>query len=388
MVYSKNSNRQNVVDQQTSVAIQKLVEQETPLDFSRQSLRSALKAQLPPFVDAPTGAQTQKSKTEIYQGSFIKYAKEIFNKDYYTKELSQDGTILIQFLELSKEMNVKLDIFYVCMRLFYNKIKECELIDDNVIVYILENMPPLIDNYFDDKPRVFDLTFIKKHIESMILSQLTDHITEFIGKPDIFVSELSNKMAKFFKDQQGHLDKVEKRKDLQERLRNMYVRFFEVAIGKTIWNIKHPEGIWKSFIGIANGLQILAQYNIISHMDDLDDLFWSLTRRFCFFLDLVGASLPVSFYQEVEADLANGVVFFLEYQEQDQGIRTKKDALLTALASSKVKSIAFEQQGILSTPLNASRAPGVQKSGEIKTFPAQTSVSFIKTTSASLKKRA
>jgi hypothetical protein len=88
----------------------------------------------------------------------------------------------------------------------------------------------------------------------------------------------------------------------------------------------------------------------------------------------VGASLPVSFYQEIEADLANGVVFFLEYQEQDQGIRTKKEAIISALTSSKVKSIALEQEGILSASLNGLRSPKEHKRSEIKTFPAKTTI--------------
>ena len=111
------------------------------------------------------------------------------------------------------------------------------------------------------------------------------------------------------------------------------------------------QGIWESVLRIANGLQLLGVHGILDHMDDLDDLLWSLVHRFSFFLDLAGSSLPVSFYEEIESDLAAKVVFFLEAQEQDETIKTKKTILLEALIKAKAKAIAFEQKGIFTDQL-------------------------------------
>jgi hypothetical protein len=83
----------------------------------------------------------------------------------------------------------------------------------------------------------------------------------------------------------------------------------------------------------------LAQYRIIDHMDDLDDLLWTLVHRFIFYIDLVGAELPVEFYERIEQDLVNRSVFFLEAKEQDDGITSKKQALIEALLKGKARAI-------------------------------------------------
>jgi hypothetical protein len=136
--------------------------------------------------------------------------------------------------------------------------------------------------------------------------------------------------------------------EIKERLRQLIIRFFEIALGKTVWNIKAPEGVWQSFLTIANNLQLLAVHGIINHMDDLDDLLWSLTHRFCFFLDFAGSGLPVSLFNEIEGDLKSCVVFFLEAKEQDDGIKSKKETLAELVLHGKTKAIAFEKAGIIS----------------------------------------
>ena len=126
----------------------------------------------------------------------------------------------------------------------------------------------------------------------------------------------------------------------------MIIRFFETTLSKIIWNPNMYEGIWQSVLSIANGLQNLGLRGILDHMDDLDDLHWSLTYRFCFFLDLAGSHLPLEFFDEVENDLDSNVVFFLEMQEQDEGIKTKKEFITDALLKAKTKALAFERHGI------------------------------------------
>jgi hypothetical protein len=82
-------------------------------------------------------------------------------------------------------------------------------------------------------------------------------------------------------------------------------------------------------------------------MDDLDDILWSLMHRFCYFLELTGSVLPLEFYGEIEHDLTNNLVFFLETKEQDEGIITKKETLAQALLQAKTKAYAYEKMGLL-----------------------------------------
>jgi len=298
--------------------------------------------------------QVQESRTVIFQKSFLKYVKEVYNSRNYANVLSQDASHIVQFLELSNELNLGTDLVYVCLRLFYNKIKACELVDDTMLAQVLSTMPQLLERHFVENQRhdhFSDLTFLQKHFEGILLGRFTQHLSEFQQKPDTFMSSLATELAQFVKQQAEQIKKQQQSTEKKERLRSIVIRFFDTTLSKAIWNPKAPEGIWKSFTGIANGLQLLGNHAVLDQMDDLDDLLWTLNHRFCFFLDLTGTSLPTSFYEEVEQDLANRSIFFLEYKEQDEGIMSKKDHLLEALLQGKAKALAYEKKGYLSMPV-------------------------------------
>jgi len=331
-----------------------ILKKETPLDFSKRSLKETLTGHSPDArVIYKHSTNDGKSRTEAYQESFIKHAKDMYNKNYYTTKLSQDGSYIIQFLELSNEMNLCCENLYVCMRLFYNKIKACELIDDTVIQQLLNNMPKLLDRYFDHDYKLleFDLMFIKKNIENMMLTRFTSELPSFMNNPDVFISDLATGISSLYEKQLELKNKDIKNAQKRERLRQIIFRFLDTGLNKTIWNPESYESIWDSFTRIAHGLQVMAHHEVINHSDDLDDLFWTHVHRFCFFLDLTGARLPLSFYEQVENDLNTGVVYFLEAPEQDEGIKSKKETLIEALAQAKTKAFAYENQGIIPTDM-------------------------------------
>jgi hypothetical protein len=333
------------------VDLDEVLDESTPSQFASRNLKDFFTRN---DFNLQNRKQVAESKTSAFHKSFINYIKEVYNKRNYVQALAQDGSHIIQFLDLSNEMNLEADTVYVCLRLFYNKIKACELIDDTVLLQLLERMPTLLERYFtieETSQYAFDLAFIKKNLENQLLIKFTDHITEFDNAPDTFLATLAEELAKYYQQEIDQIKKQQQQDEIRERLRHTVIKFFETALSKCIWAPQVYESIWKSFLGIANGLQLLGTHGIINHMDDLDDLFWSLVHRFAFFLDLTGSSLPVSFYEEAEHDIHNNAVFFLEYKEQDEGITSKKETLAEAFLQAKARAIAYEKKGIISMPL-------------------------------------
>jgi hypothetical protein len=324
---------------------------ETPTQFAAHNFKSFFEKN---NVMPSESQQVIESKTHAFQQSFLKYIKEVYNHRSYAERLSQDASHIVQFFEICNEMNLATDLAYIGIRLFYNKIKACELIDDTVILQVLDKMPALLDRYFKtnaESSTMRDITFIQKQTETLILTQFTDHLSEFKQHPDTFITQLSKEIATYFNNEYRNITELQHMNESKERLRQLIIRFYDTAISHAIWNIKAPEGIWRSFTSIAYGLQVLGNHNVINHMDDLDDLLWTLTHRFCFFLDLAGSSLPTTFYEEIEHDLQSKAIYFLEFKEQDAGITTKKEYLIDALIQAKTKAIAFERRGIISMPL-------------------------------------
>jgi hypothetical protein len=78
--------------------------------------------------------------------------------------------------------------------------------------------------------------------------------------------------------------------------------------------------------------------NIITDIDDLNDLLCSLVHRYCFFLELTGALLPSSFYTKVLDELENQPLLIKVVEEQDDLLRTKISFLKEALEHGKQKA--------------------------------------------------
>ena len=328
---------------------------DTPLEFSNKNLQAYFKN-----LNLTPGQQQLKTRVAPkdlrnieFNKSFLSYIKKVYNNKSYSTVLSQDGTHIIEFMELCSELKLGCGSAYVGLRLFYNKIKACEVIDDSVLTQLLEKLPVMLEPYFAEavKTKAQDLSFIKNNIENIILSKLTEQYTVFKAQPDVFVSDLAQALADSLNKDYVMSNKIDKEREAQHRLSNMVIKFFELSLNKVIWYYKASdpaEGIWRSFIGISNGLHQLASHKVITHLDDLDDMHWSLVYRFGSFLDWFGATLPLAFYETVEDDLAHKAVFFLEAKELDEGIKTKKEVLLENLVSAKIKALAYIKRGIIS----------------------------------------
>jgi hypothetical protein len=320
---------------------------QTPAQLSTVSIQYYLNND--PYQENYRNINDSKSKTAIFNRALNKYIKEIYNNKYYSNFLSQNGTHIVDFLQLSDELNLQTESLYTSLRLFYNKMKSCELIDDTVILQILKPLPIFTEKYFIEKPKVENnLKHLKESIKRTIIFKFTEHIADFQSEPNMFISQLSKDISKIAKKEllkdQDDKDDTE----IRERLRNLIIRFLEIMLEKLIWDYKSYNSVWESVLQIANNLLILTDYGILNHMDDFDDLLWSLTYRFCYFLKISGSYLPVEFYEEVENDIANRTAFFLELEEQDEGIKTKKETILEVLINAKTKAMAFETRGIFS----------------------------------------
>jgi len=315
----------------------------TPSQINTLSLRHYLNSTRSPFNAFKSD---QKSKTAIFNQALTRFIKEMYNSKYYSYFLSQNGTHVIEFLELGNELNLDEESLCTCLRLLHNKIKSCEQVDDTVITQVLKPLPYLLEKYFtEEEYKPSPLEFIKKNIEKTLLFKFNQHYTEFKEDPKTFISDVSLEISKIAKEEFDYLEKNAEQKEYKDRLRQTVIRFLEATLGKIMWDVTSYESIWESVISISNSLLVLGTRGILDHMDDLDDLQWSLTLRFCYFLDVAGSYLPLSFFDEVESDLDSRVAFFLEAQELDEGIKSKKEVLAETLMKAKAKAIAFEKNG-------------------------------------------
>lgn len=346
------------------------LEQETPSQSATRNFKQGLHAyEIDRAVVMDSRKDENESRMSVFHKSFMKYVKEIYNRKDYPQALSQDASHIIQFLDLSNELNLDAKTVYVYMRLWVNKAKSCEVMDDRMILQSLRTMPSQLARHFisedDINQSTTDLSFIKHQIESTLLAKFTENFPAFQAEPDVFLSNLSQDLTRQYQQEIDHIKKQHDSLHAQERLRNLIIKFFEITLNKVVWEINEYENPWQSFIAIADGLSLLAEHDIITHMDELDDLWWSLVHRFCFFLDIAGASIPENLFDEIEHDLDMCSIPFLESEEQDAGIISKKETLFESLLQAKTRAFAYERGGIISMPMITRKPEGLAMNDEI-----------------------
>ncbi len=335
--------------------------QETPAQFASQNLQNAMHTKnvtVDPVVKDPALQALEDER--YFQGALGSYIIDVYNKPGYTTGLSQDSSHLIHFLTLGKELSIRPSMIYVALRLFNNKMKGCEVIDDAAILQIVQAAPSLLSPYFLQSPdaQLYDLAFIKRHLHDMLFNRFTEHLRLPQQDPNMLIAHLTQDLVAQYEQEMTRMQKQAQHEAARERLRTLLIRFFELSLNKCIWNPTAPHLIWPSFKTLAEGFEVLARSGVIDQMDDLDDLYWSLVHRFCFFLDLYGSALPLSVYEEIESNLTDKNIFFLEYKEQDEGILTKKETLAEALILGRTRAYAYANNGIISLPVGSKKADG------------------------------
>ena len=290
----------------------------------------------------------KKAQQEKLNQTKINFIKEVYNEKGYAKKLSQDGSDIIDALKVSSGLKLNAEYDYTWLRLFHNKAKECEMVDDTVLLQLLESLPTLLERHFSEEKEYNapSFNFLKESIEKTLIFKFTDHLTDFQNDPNTFMSDMSAQIAKQFRQEVKKAEKTFTKQENQWRLRQVTIKLLEVLANKTVWDHSAYEGVWPSVISCANGFQLLGSHGILDHMDDLDDLQWSLTHRFKYFIKQVGSQMPMAFYEEIENDLTSRIVFFLETQEQDTGVKSKKEVLMETLQKAKAKAVAFERNGL------------------------------------------
>lgn len=289
-----------------------------------------------------------RSISDFFSQAMSEYISEIYNDIEYGNQLSHDGNHIIDFLSLAEQFNLGEEEVYTGLRLFHNKLKEPVGIDDTVVTYILDQLPIYLEQYFplltSKAPDNF-LTHPAQVIENCMLTHVTEHLPKLKAiTPTDFFESLSQKIGNLTSENLRQIDT----NNMRERLRSQVVQFVDLLLSKVIWYPENYEGIWENVKTCAQNIHLLGANGIINHMDDIDSCLWTLTYQFCKFLHTFGSQLPLDFHDTIKHDLLEQYVPFLEDAEVDDGIKTKKEHIVQALANAETKAIAFAQQGLFS----------------------------------------
>ncbi len=268
--------------------------------------------------------------------------RDLKDPKYREDILPHNFSYLIQLLEYGKKTNQPRDYAQNVFSLFSKLLKGSEYVNSYAFNALLEQMPGLLKHHFTfihaDSPAaqlaLQDMDLLErfsKNVNATLYANFSQKFDLFKKEPDKFLNEITQQIGAAAQQEVS-----------MELLRQTIIRFSEVGLSKMIWSSHNYESSWDNIKKTAHNLAALLEYNIVSDVNDLDEMFWSLTHRYRYFLELNSVDMPISFYEKLKQDIASQQLVLFELEEQESFLQTKADCLLQTVLTQEAKKRAYE----------------------------------------------
>ncbi len=262
-----------------------------------------------------------------------------FNHPKYSEDfLPHNLSDLIHFLEYSKASNQNKRFIKTTIKIFNQKFKALAYLSAKEFTKFLTKLPSLIDYSF-----IANIDSDQVKVKNILYNEFFYKYQFFKDDPLKFFNNLSEQICQCIVK-----DAIEMNDISAEDLRSSLVRFIETGCSKMVWFIEDEPDIWTQFKETCQAIYNLKEYNIIYDYEDINDIIHSALERFLFVLDVRGSNLPVEFFEKVWREINNNPPSWLEIEEIDELMETKKTKLLQAIKKTHTKAIGRQQFGIIS----------------------------------------
>ncbi len=304
-----------------------------------------------PIAKAPIKSElkTVDNKIDIEKPTTISPAKllesiqqELRDPNYRQDILPNNFSYPIQLLQYGNRTNQPREYAQNVLSLFSKLLKGAEYVNSYVFCSFIEQLPGLIKNHFmyfkpgspTEQLALNDLDILdrlQQTVTSMMYGKFTNEFSTFKENPEKFLDDLTKNIVSATEEEMSI-----------EQLRQTTIRFLEVGLSKLIWNALDHDKSWQSVKMLSDRIATLMEFNIIDDLNDLDELFWTLTHRYCYFLDLNSTELPISFYEKVKQDISTQRLVLFDLEEQETFIQSKSECLMHTLLKQEAKKRAYD----------------------------------------------
>ncbi len=277
---------------------------------------------------------------EMTHEGINRFFTAVYNSPRYTQEILPESLAnLSEFLTHGKQMNFGREYARATLSLFSQKVKGCEYISAYEFNTFLSSLRHLIDHYFlasttRDQRR--------KDMKKVLYQEFLNNFDLFKENPSAFFDTLSDQLLEVAYPDEGSIS--------IESLRSTVIRFLETSLSKIYWD-PNDQQLWSSVRDLSNGLSSLQDMQIIVDSDDLNDLYWSLAHRLCYFVNLVGSQLPEQFYEDIYMEMRKPSCCLLLHEEQVSLIESKR-AMIQRVVTEQLAKKQASSYGIITESIS------------------------------------
>ncbi len=272
------------------------------------------------------------------ESSIICFLKHTYNHNFYAEKfLSLNFSHVITLLEYANRTTLPRKYIYNVLSLFNQKLGETTYINSYAFLELLEKLPKLLKPYFDIKKEKEEaIGAIKEELYFL----LTDKFELLKENPEKIMDDFSVSVYNLLYDKGYKSNNLDLSvSDIQQEL----MLFLSTIISKLIWSPKDQKFIWNSVKQISKVVESLLFSKILMNVDNADKLFWTLITRFSYFLSTHGDLLSLDCYQEINKDLEDKNLLFLNLEEREICITSKLNYLKNSLYNSEFKARMYQK---------------------------------------------
>lgn len=267
------------------------------------------------------------------------FFKHKFNHPKYGEDyLPHNLTDIVQFLEYSKATDQDKRFIRTILRAFNQKFKSLSYLGGREFTQLIGRLPDLVDYSFIAQP-----TDEHTRVKNLLYNEFLHKYQFFKEDPTKFFTNLSEQICRT-----NAFNNIVPQDISSDELRSMILRFLETGISKVVWFIEDEPDIWTQFNETCQKIFKLKERNILYDYDDINDLIRGALDRFLFILDVRGSTLPIEFYEKVWTEIHNNPPSWMDIDELDEFIESKKIKLLHGIKRNHAKAIARSRYGLIS----------------------------------------
>ncbi len=178
--------------------------------------------------------------------------------------------------------------------------------------------------------------YLQDTIHGLLFVSLSEEYDFFRTQPVEFIAALSRNIY----------DITQEALEIEKFKHTLHL-FLETVVQRLVWSVD-DELLWQKVVSIGQQLDSLSEESIVDATEARDDLKWALVYRFGYFVDTMAERLPLSFYKQVKDAIMHDEVSFLQPNDQDDFLMSKKEQLLFVLSRAEAKRLAYENGIVLS----------------------------------------
>jgi hypothetical protein len=281
------------------------------------------------------------------QDNFIASLQQQLRTPQYKKEiLPNDFSYVSHLITFGTTNNQPPAYLRSVIKMFSNMLKSANYVNAYAFSELLTELPAALNPYFAfplstryiTNSALYDSSFADRFastVHSALYVKFSTEYESFRQNPDLFLRSISAEIVSIAQEE------VE-----QAQIRQSIIRFCEIALNKLIWHPSEQEKTWDITKKIASQLGTLLEHNILDDSNDLDDLYWTLLNRYCYFMEVAALDMPESFYRALKNDISTNKIVLFELPEQDFIVEPKLSYMQRTIMESEVRAYGF-QHGLL-----------------------------------------